>query len=289
MAAEGNPDVARVDAALERALALPAAPPKLREAMRYAVLGGGKRIRPRLVYATGRLAGAPPDALDPAAAAVELLHAYSLVHDDLPAMDDDALRRGRPTLHVAFDEATAILAGDALQALAFETLAGAGGDAAIARRQIRMLGHAAGGAGMVGGQVLDMAGEARRVTIVEVEAVHRRKSAALVRAAVMMAAIAGGLSDRERAALCVFGGEVGLAFQIRDDVLDVTGTTAALGKPQGADAARAKSTYPSVLGVAGAQAAAAARCRAAVAALSVFGERAEELAALAEHLAGRDR
>ena len=280
-------DARRANAALERALALPEAPPRLREAMRYATLGGGKRIRPRLVYATGRLAEAPPESLDAAAAAVELLHAYSLVHDDLPAMDDDALRRGRPSAHVAFDEATAILAGDALQALAFETLAAADSDPEVVRRQLRLFADAAGAAGMVGGQVLDMAGETRRLTIADVEATHRRKSGALIRAAILMGACGGALSARERHALGVFGGEIGLAFQIRDDVLDATRPTAARGKIQGADAARGKSTYPSLLGVAGATAAADERLRAALAALTVFGDRASELAAIARDIAGR--
>ena len=279
-------DVERVNHVLETLLNRGEVPARLREAMRYAVLGGGKRIRPRLAYATGRLVGASPAALDAPAAAVELLHAYSLVHDDLPAMDDDALRRGRPTAHVCYGEATAILVGDALQALAFEALAG-GADAAIAVRQVALLAEAAGAGGMVGGQALDMEGETRRFSLAEVERMHRGKTGALIRAAVMMAAATGSLAEEEGTALDRFGGQIGLAFQIRDDVLDATRSTAALGKPHGADARRGKSTYVSLLGVDAARQMAAERLQAALGALAVFGDRARELAALARCLATR--
>ena len=282
-----NADVERVHRVLDTLLDQGQAPARLREAMRYAVLGGGKRIRPRLVYATGRLAGASPRALDAPAAAVELLHAYSLVHDDLPAMDDDALRRGRPTAHVCYGEATAILVGDALQALAFETLARRNTDARIAQRQVALLAEAAGASGMVGGQALDMEGEARLLSLAEVERMHRGKTGALIRAAVLMAAAAGSLAEEEETALARFGGEIGLAFQIRDDVLDATCATAALGKPHAADARRGKSTYVSLLGVDAARAAAAERLQVAVGALAVFGERGGELAALARCFTAR--
>ena len=280
-------DVERVNHVLETLLNRGEVPARLREAMRYAVLGGGKRIRPRLAYATGRLVGASPAALDAPAAAVELLHAYSLVHDDLPAMDDDALRRGRPTAHVCYGEATAILVGDALQALAFEALARGGADAAIAVRQVALLAEAAGAGGMVGGQALDMEGETRRFSLAEVERMHRGKTGALIRAAVMMAAAAGSPAEEEETALDRFGGQIGLAFQIRDDVLDATRSTAALGKPHGADARRGKSTYVSLLGVDAARQMAAERLQAALGALAVFGDRARELAALGRCLATR--
>jgi geranylgeranyl pyrophosphate synthase len=199
-------------------------PDRLLDAMRYSVLGGGKRVRPLLVYASGELIGAAEDALDPVAAAVELIHAYSLVHDDLPAMDDDDLRRGRPTTHRQFDEATAILAGDALQALAFEVLAA---DPALATRpqaQVKMLAwltRAAGPAGMVGGQALDMAAEGQRIDERGLERIHRGKTGALIRASIMMPSELGDLSEEQRANLDVFARDIGLVFQIRDDLLEV--------------------------------------------------------------------
>ena len=205
----------------------------LADAMRYAVLGGGKRIRPRLVYATGRLARAPLDMLDRAAAAVEFIHAYSLIHDDLPAMDDDDLRRGRPTVHIRFDQATAILAGDALQALAFEVVSDPSVDAATAQRWAKLLATAAGSRGMVGGQVMDLAGETRTLYHDELETLHRRKTGALLHAAVMMGAGAGSLAEADLEALGKFGAEIGLAFQIHDDVLDATAATTVLGKAAG--------------------------------------------------------
>lgn len=280
-------DAERVDGVLHALLRLGDAPLQLREAMRYAVLGGGKRIRPHLVYATGRLLGTPPAALDAAAAAVELLHAYSLVHDDLPAMDDDGWRRGRPTTHVVYGEATAILVGDALQALAFEALARSDADGQLVRRQVALLARAAGASGMVGGQVLDMEGEKRRFSLAEVERMHRCKSGALIHAAVMMAAAAGSPAADEEEALDRYGNEVGLAFQIRDDVLDGTSSTGVLGKSQGADARRGKSTYVKLLGMEVAREAAAKPLQSALQALAVFGDRGCEMAALARCLAVR--
>ena len=280
----------RVDPALERALSRATnVPPKLADAMRYAVLGGGKRIRPRLVYASGRLAGAPVDVLDHAAAAVELIHAYSLIHDDLPAMDDDDLRRGRPTVHVAFDEATAILAGDALQALAFETACADGVDAAVSLRWVRLLSRAAGAEGMVGGQVLDLEGETRQLDAAELERLHRRKTGALLHAAVAMGAAAGNLSGAQAEALDRFGAEIGLAFQIHDDVLDATVATEALGKRQGADAQRGKSTYVTVLGLETARKEADQRMAGALRELACFGTEAVELAELAKFIVSRSR
>lgn len=280
----------RVDAVLARVLSrATGVPPRLADAMRYAVLGGGKRVRPRLVYASGRLAGAPNEVLDQAAAAVEFIHAYSLIHDDLPAMDDDDLRRGRPTVHVAFDEATAILAGDALQALAFETLCADGVDGAVSLRWVRLLARAAGAEGMVGGQVLDLEGETRRLNGPELEQLHRRKTGALLHAAVAMGAAAGNVSGAKADALDRFGAEIGLAFQIHDDVLDATVATEDLGKRQGADAERGKSTYVTVLGLEAARKEADRRMTSALSELACFGNDAAELADLAKFIVSRDR
>ena len=281
-------DVERVDAVLDRLLPRDPLIEPLGEAMRDAVLGGGKRVRPRLVYAAGRLAGAPMAALDHAAAAVEFVHAYSLIHDDLPAMDDDDLRRGRPTTHIRFGEAHAILAGDALQTLAFEVLATAEVDADVARQWVRLLGSAAGASGMVGGQVLDLAGETRALELPELDALHRRKTGALIHAAVMMGGVAGRLAADQTAALDGFGAEIGLAFQIHDDVLDETASTDVLGKPSGSDARQGKSTYVSLLGIEQARSAARDVFERACGHLAVFGERGEELLELARFIVQRE-
>ena len=234
-----------------------AAPTRLPAAMRYAVTIGGKRVRPVLVYATGEALGAPAERLDLPAAAVEMVHAYSLVHDDLPAMDDDALRRGHPTCHVAFDDATAILAGDALQALAFTILARAGDpalDAATRLRMIATLGDASGVAGMAQGQAIDLEAVGRELDLEALETMHRHKTGALIRASVLLGALAAGAHDEALLGrLDGYAGAVGLAFQIVDDVLDVTADTATLGKRQGADIARDKPTYPALLGLDGAR------------------------------------
>jgi geranylgeranyl pyrophosphate synthase len=265
-------------------------PERLLEAMRYSVLGGGKRVRPLLVYASGEIVDAPEPALDAVAAAVELIHAYSLVHDDLPAMDDDDLRRGRPTTHRQFDEATAILAGDALQALAFEVLAS---DAALAVRAqsqvniIAWLARAAGPAGMVGGQALDMAAEGQRVDERGLERIHRGKTGALIRAAIMMPSELGLLRAEQRANLDVFARDIGLVFQIRDDLLEVEQDTATLGKNAGSDASNAKSTYPSTLGIEGARRRAAETQQHAVAALLTLGPSAGGLKWLSEFILNR--
>ena len=281
-------DAERVDAVLDGVLPRVPVIEPLPDAMRYAVLGGGKRIRPRLVYAAGRLAGAAMDSLDPAAAAVELIHAYSLIHDDLPAMDDDELRRGRPTVHRRFDEATAILAGDALQALAFEVIANAEVDAATAQAWSRLLAKAAGHDGMVGGQVLDLAGENRALDQAELEALHRKKTGALIHAAVMMGGVAGSLSPDELTTLGRFGADIGLAFQIHDDVLDATTATEVLGKPQGSDVRQGKSTYVGLLGTEQARGHARAVYQGACAHLAVFGNRADALLAIAQHIVRRE-
>jgi geranylgeranyl diphosphate synthase, type II len=224
--------------------------------MEYSVLGPGKRVRPLLAYASGEFCGVDVAAIDSIAASVEIVHAYSLVHDDLPAMDDDDLRRGRPTTHRAFDEATAILAGDALQALAFEILCD---DPALSAaptaqtRTIAWLARAIGPAGMVGGQALDLEAEGQRIDERALEDIHRRKTGQLIRAAIMMPSELAGLSAESRRNLDLFAREIGLVFQIRDDLLEIEQDTATLGKNAGSDASNKKSTYPSVLGTDGAR------------------------------------
>ena len=280
---------ARVQAHLR--LVMPEAdahPVSLHEAMRYTVFGGGKRLRPALVYAGGRLAKAALDVLDPAAAAVELIHAYSLVHDDLPAMDDDELRHGQPTVHVRYDEATAVLVGDALQALAFEVIGGAV-PPALAQRWMQLLAAAAGAAGMVGGQVLDLAAEDRKepLPLADLETMHRRKTGALIRASILLGASAGALRDVELDAVDAFAREIGLAFQIHDDVLDVVASTERLGKPQGSDERQGKTTYVTILGLAGAREEGRRRLDSALTHLTRFGTRADDLRAIARYIIGR--
>jgi geranylgeranyl pyrophosphate synthase len=265
-------------------------PERLHEAMRYSVLGGGKRVRPLLVYASGELSGASADALDALAAAVELIHAYSLVHDDLPAMDDDDLRRGRPTTHRQFDEATAILVGDGLQALAFETLATDPALVVTPQQQVKIiawLARAAGPAGMVGGQALDMAAEGRRLDEHGLEQVHRRKTGELIRAAIMMPAELGTFTDAQRGELDAFARDIGLVFQIRDDLLEVEQDTATLGKNAGSDSSNDKSTYPSALGIEGARRRAATLQRRAVDALQTLGEESRGLLWLSDFILNR--
>jgi farnesyl diphosphate synthase len=230
-------------------------PARLREAMQYSVLGEGKRVRPLLAYASAELCGLDEQAADCIAASVEMVHAYSLIHDDLPAMDDDDLRRGKPTTHKAFDEATAILAGDALQALAFEMLcvdSVLAGNPAAQSRIIRWLASAIGPAGMVGGQALDLEGENRRLDESDLEEIHRRKTGQLIRASIMMPSELADIPTEARAHLDIFAREIGLVFQIRDDLLEVEQDTATLGKSAASDLDNNKSTYPSVLGVEGA-------------------------------------
>jgi farnesyl diphosphate synthase len=268
-----------------------AATARLNEAMRYSALGGGKRLRPALVYCTGTALGAAPEHLDEAAVAVELLHVYSLVHADLPAMDDDDLRRGRPTCHKAYDEGTAVLVGDALQALAFEVLAGNSAsplDAAARLQQMQVLSAAIGTAGMAGGQAIDLGAVGRRLSAAALEDMHRRKTGALIQASVLLGAIAAGTQHGPQyQALAKYGAEMGLAFQIQDDVLDVLGETATLGKIAGADAARGKPTYPSVLGLEQSQRLARQHCEAAVAALKGLDAGAAMLARLADYVVNR--
>jgi geranylgeranyl pyrophosphate synthase len=280
--------VARADAALGRWLpAEGEAPERLHRAMRYSVFAGGKRLRPALVLGACRTLGADEARCAPALAAVELLHTYTLVHDDLPAMDDDDLRRGRPTCHKAFDEATAILAGDALQTLAFEVVAELGAEAVI------VLARAAGSRGVIGGQQDDLDAEGAPIDAgpacrARLERIHRGKTAALIRASCELGAIAGGAAPEARAALAGFGEAIGLAFQVADDILDATASSQKLGKTAGKDAAQGKLTYVAVYGLDAARREAERLERDALAALAGFGAHAADLTALARFVVRRD-
>lgn len=231
--------------------------PSLLSAMEYALLTGGKRMRPFLVYATGEMLGASQQDLDYPALAIECIHAYSLVHDDLPAMDDDDLRRGHPTCHIAFDEATAILAGDALQTMAFDILANAQLSASTKPMQIeliKLLAKASGYEGMCGGQAMDLAATNSIISQTELQQLHLLKTGALLKTSILMAAkLAPNISSQSYIQLEKFATSIGLAFQVQDDILDVVSDSATLGKPQGSDAAHNKSTYPALLGLEGAQ------------------------------------
>lgn len=283
---------ARAEAALD--LRLPAAnrmPERLHQAMRYSVLGGGKRLRPLLTYATGQAVGVPWECLDGPACAVEFIHVYSLIHDDLPAMDDDDLRRGKPTCHIAFDEATAILAGDALQALAFHVLAHDSSIAVPADSRLAMietLATASGSLGMVGGQAIDLDSVGKTLDLPSLENMHIRKTGALIRASVNLAALANpsldsGIADKlDHYAKCI-----GLAFQIQDDVLDEESDTQTLGKTQGKDRDNNKPNYPALLGLAGAKQKARELHEEALDTLSGLGAEAEILRALSRFIIER--
>jgi geranylgeranyl diphosphate synthase type II len=285
----------RVDAALDRYV--PGAdgpqvdcPSRLAQAMRHSLLGGGKRLRPILALMAAEAVGADAEVALPAACALEMVHTYSLIHDDLPAMDDDDLRRGRPTCHRAFDEATAILAGDALQAMAFEVIARDIRPAEAASRCCLELAVACGPLGMVGGQMADLEAEGRTdATAPALEAIHRRKTGALLRASLRMGAIAAGADDEQLDALDRYGRGVGLAFQIVDDLLDVQGDEAKLGKRVGKDSGLGKWTYPGLLGIDGSRRRARQVAEDAVSALEPLGDRAARLRALALDLLERDR
>jgi farnesyl diphosphate synthase len=276
----------RVESVMDRLLPPADEPPQaLHEAMRYAVLGG-KRVRALLAYAAGELAGADPAVVDLPAAAVELVHAYSLIHDDLPCMDNDVLRRGKPTCHVAFGEATALLAGDALQASAFEVLAGA--DIRDPRQALARLAYAAGSRGMAGGQAIDLACAGQELGVTELEHMHRLKTGALIRAAVCLGADCGrAMSAGESDALNRYASAIGLAFQVVDDVLDVEGTAQSLGKTAGKDAAQRKSTYVTLLGLTAARERSEALRVEARGALSGFGPGARRLAELSDWIVER--
>jgi farnesyl diphosphate synthase len=263
-------------------------PRRLHEALRYCVLSGGKRVRPALVYATAKSLGLRESAVDGAACAVEFIHAYSLVHDDLPAMDNDDLRRGRPTCHKAFDEATAILVGDSLQVLAFQILASGSGlpkDPVVRLQLVELLAAGSGTGGMAGGQALDLAAQGRQLSVAEVEEMHNRKTGALIHASVMMAAAcAPNLSASVKESLDRYAFDIGLAFQIQDDLLDIEGDSGLLGKTTGADKANNKPTYPAVVGVEPARRRMHELHARALTSLQTLGPAAAPLAALSDWL-----
>jgi len=263
-----------------------AAPQRLHEAMRYAVLDGGKRVRPLLAFAAGELAAATAERLNIAAAAVELIHAYSLVHDDMPCMDDDVLRRGKPTCHVQYDEATALLVGDSLQTLAFQLLAEhrLNDDAQRQLEMIKLLAVATGSRGMAGGQAIDLASVGKSLTLPELEFMHIHKTGALIRAAILLGAHCGTVSSAQLDKLDRFGKLIGLAFQVVDDVLDCEADTATLGKTAGKDADNAKPTYVSLLGIHDARDMAQRLHREALDALAGFGDAAQRLRELADFI-----
>jgi len=283
---------ARMEIALAARLPGPdVVPSRLHEAMRYTVLGGGKRIRPALLFATARAVGLREEQVEGAACAIELIHVYSLVHDDLPAMDDDDLRRGRPTCHKAYDEATAVLVGDALQTLAFHVLARDASlpeSPAVRLKLVEWLAECSGSFGMAGGQAIDLSVQGKRLDLAQVEEMHARKTGALIRASVMMAAACEPtLEPRLYEALAGFAGPIGLAFQIQDDLLDVLGDVATLGKATGADSERAKPTHPAVIGIAASQERMRLLHAQAFDSLTPFGARADSLRALAAWLLAR--
>ncbi|MCU7915960.1 MAG: (2E,6E)-farnesyl diphosphate synthase [Candidatus Thiodiazotropha sp. (ex Gloverina cf. vestifex)] len=284
----------RVESSLEHALPSSSMlPTRLHEAMRYSALSGGKRIRPTLVYATGQAVDVSSERLDSPAVAVELIHAYSLVHDDLPAMDDDDLRRNQPTCHKAYDEATAILVGDALQAQAFQALCCGNSMQTDAETRIKMLEtltRASGSRGMAGGQAIDLESVGKELNLAELEILHIHKTGALIRAAVHLATLLNPQIGQEKTqALDRYAKCVGLAFQIRDDILDVEGDTEILGKTQGKDSAQDKPTYPALLGLSGAREKAEELLSEALRCLGHFDDEADPLRWIAKYIIGRSR
>ena len=281
----------RVDERLDRALP-PAdlAPQRLHDAMRYAVFNGGKRVRPLLVYAAGECLGVTPDLLDAPAVAIELIHAFSLVHDDLPAMDDDDLRRGKPTVHIQYDEATAILAADALVPLAFSVLARLDGASHEARNGlVRLISDACGSVGMTGGQSIDLAAEGNALTVAELEHMFALKTGALIHASIVSACLLHDADEADMSALDVFGRDIGVAFQIKDDILDVEGETHVIGKPSGSDAKLDKATYPSLFGLEASRRRCDELLANALAQLERFGPSAAPLEWLARYIVERGR
>lgn len=279
----------QVDRELNRCLARHATSERLLETMRYSVLGGGKRVRPALCMAAARAMGSDESTALAPACALELIHAYSLVHDDLPAMDDDDLRRGRPTAHIAFDEASAILAGDALQTLAFALLSDA---PALSDRQrvtmISELARASGHQGMVGGQAIDLESVGRQLSVAQLEAMHRHKTGALIEASVRLGALTSEtVTECQLSNLTDYASALGLAFQVQDDLLDIEGDTEVIGKRQGSDAARAKPTYPALLGIEGARQHLARLLDEALSALESFDSEADTLRAMADYVVAR--
>ena len=264
-------------------------PPLIHEAIRYSVMSGGKRLRPALVMASAEAVGGNPALVLPAACSLELIHSYSLVHDDLPAMDDDDFRRGRPTCHKVFGEAAAILAGDALLTLAFGVLAECKGVRADSiARVLAEVAFAAGSRGLIGGQVVDTLSSDEEIDGRTLEYIHRHKTGALYRASVRAGAILAGAADRQLTALTGYAEHLGLAFQIKDDILDIEGNEAVLGKPVGSDLKNKKATYPSLYGLAGSREKALREARGAVAALTGFGEEADFLRKLVQFVIDRD-
>jgi geranylgeranyl diphosphate synthase type II len=279
----------QVDRELDRCLARHATSERLQETMRYSVLGGGKRVRPALCMAAARAMGSDESTALAPACALELIHAYSLVHDDLPAMDDDDLRRGRPTAHIAFDEASAILAGDALQTLAFALLSDA---PALSDRQrvtmISELARASGHQGMVGGQAIDLESVGQQLSVAQLETMHRHKTGALIEASVRLGALTSEtVTECQLSNLTDYASALGLAFQVQDDLLDIEGDTEVIGKRQGSDAARAKPTYPALLGIEGARQHLARLLDEALSALESFDSEADTLRAMADYVVAR--
>jgi len=259
----------------------------LHNAMGYGLLLGGKRVRPFLVYAVGEMLGAKAEMLDHAAGSVEAIHAYSLIHDDLPAMDDDALRRGQATCHIEFNEATAILAGDALQTMAFELLADSPGTPHQQIKMIKVLAKASGYQGMCGGQALDIAATDQAISLEQLEKIHRHKTGALIEAAVQLGAIAANANEQQHRALLTFAKNIGLAFQVHDDILDIISDTETLGKPQGSDEAANKSTYPALLGLTQAQQKATMLVNQAIVALDSLPVDSQRLKDFAQYIIAR--
>jgi len=264
-------------------------PARLHEAMRYAVLGGGKRLRPILAMAAAEACGADPSSLIREACALELVHTYTLVHDDLPAMDDDDYRRGRPATHIVFGEAVAILAGDALQTLAFEVLASGNHPAAAKVEATALLAAACGSQGVIGGQVVDIESEGKKIDAAQLDYIHRHKTGCLLRASVLLGALLGGCSPEQYRGLSDYGEAIGLCFQITDDILDVMGTREEIGKPAGSDQARGKATYPSINGMDASRVRQSELCRDAIAALDMFDEKADALRAIARLIIERKK
>ena len=283
----------RINRALESLLKTSDKPDRILEAMTYSLMAGGKRIRPVLCVAAAEAAGGNPEDALPAACALEMVHTYSLIHDDLPAMDDDALRRGKPTCHMAFDEATAILTGDALLTLAFQTLASIElsntEQAAKWLRVIRLISYAAGYCGMIQGQMLDITSEGRQLTLAELKSLHRLKTGALIEASISSGAVLGGLNSNKISMLESYAHNIGLAFQVTDDILNVEGDPEIMGKAVGTDKLRNKSTYPSLLGLKKSKDFAGKLVENALQALESFDQKAEPLRAIAKYIVERKK
>ena len=282
-----------IDASLEKMLQDSNSSKTLFRAMKYSLMAGGKRIRPVLCLAACEAVGGEPEDALTAACALEMIHTYSLIHDDLPAMDDDELRRGKPTCHIAFDEATAVLAGDALLTLAFEVLSSGDFDkvnqAAQWLQVIRLISEAAGYQGMIQGQMLDIASEGLKLSVDELETMHRLKTGALIEASLACGALLGGADDRQKALLSDYACKIGLAFQVADDILNVEGNPELMGKAVGTDSQREKSTYPAVLGIQAAREFSIKLVQGALQALETFDKQADPLRGIARYIIERKR